>query len=141
MPSNPIKTRPTASIGAVTTLAGAIVAYLVSNGYIPAEVMKRWGWLIVLGALGLAFLLVWFNVTPEAKVGELRAQLEDGKIPDVDVTRLLAGVEDIVHAYVSQLAATPLPGPLEAHAIGDAHPDATAVGAPERDTLSAGSPE
>jgi hypothetical protein len=126
-----VKNRPTATVGAVYTAAQIVVGYLVAKGYVPAEFAKQWGWLIEGGVTASAFLLVWFHVVPAAKVEELSALVEGGALPDADHERIAAAVREVV-AEVANVE------PYGRHAVGDAHPDAEAVGAPEVPTLAAG---
>lgn len=135
MATNPVKQRPTAVLGAAFSIALAICGYLFNQGIIPTEFVKKWGWLIVLGVAIIVFVLLWFHVTPAVKAEEYLNQVEGGKIPETDLTR----IGEIVRNAFAEISGN---DPLEPVLVGDAHPDAQRLADIQvPDGMSAGRPD
>lgn len=124
-----VKQSPIAVLTSAEASAAAVLAFLVVHGVISAELAKTYGpyfTLVYIAAFGLA---KWWNVMPWSKGRTLAEQLETGMLTDADHHRIVAGVLEV-------LEDTGLYQPK--HLVGDAHPDAVAVGAPSAPTLAAG---
>lgn len=134
MPSNPIKQSPTATIGTVATATLSAVAWLVAHGIISEHLAKTYGPAAVLVAVAGFFFVTYWHVSPWHKVKDAVRALEDGRLPDADVARVIAGVADVVHEAIGTSY-------LAQHLTGDDHPDADVIGAPPPDAgMSAGAP-
>lgn len=134
MPANPIKQRPTAVLGSAFTAALVICGYLFNQGTIPEHFVKQWGWLIVVAVAALVFVLLWFHVTPAVRLIDLAEQVEGGRLPDVDLLRIEAIVQNVLAELTGHHPT------VDVELVGEDHPDAAAIGAPQAPTLSAGTP-
>jgi hypothetical protein len=133
--ANPVKQRPTAVLGTAFSMALAICGYLFNQGIIPADFVKKWGWLIILGVAILTFFTLWFHVSPAVKLEEYVAEVEGGKLPDVDLQR----IGEIVKEAIGELTGH---DPYEGVVVGEAHPDTDRLAGVEvPDGMSAGAPE
>lgn len=133
MASNPIKQSPIATLTTAEATGAAVLAFLVAHGVIDDHIAKTYGPYFVLAYVAAFGVVKWWHVMPWSRGQELVAQLEGGRIPDVDMVRLVEGVKDVVAELLDV-------DPLGKHAVGEAHPDTTAVGEPTEPTLSAGAP-